>query len=198
MDILELKKEIFHPRSSDPKNSTITFELSTRLACNQICPEEIGDYFQKYAQIIGNLEIHVNAVSSRLLKWSFAQIPQNDWPPLFVQVEKIIIYLNESNIQYVEIILHEKIAHRYADCLISCGKYKSEVKQHYHEAFFLAKKLNRGKNMISSMYYAYIVWDKIEDQDEALICAKIISELKDPHLNGIWASCHEKIKQKYG
>ena len=149
-----LKIEIYNKKILK-STSPITSMLASCLASQDgDITDFIKTYFDMYADIIGTKEAHVNALSSRLIVWTFEyfKVSKVDvWKKLLDNTELIIKEIDDdSSLLYGSMILHESIAHRYVDI-----SDHSRAMFHYDKAHTIARKLDRHKNIYSTLYYQH-------------------------------------------
>lgn len=198
-----LKKEIYNKSCSNRCKSPLTSTVANLIIHNDPhIIEYINTYFNIYSDIIKNQEIHVNALSSRLILWAFnmnispAEIKDIDRERWIVLIDRILsIILHMSTYTYGRMILCESIAHRCADMLYVFGMYEKEMEEKYNEAYSIALKLNRFKQMHSSMYYQYIAWKNIGNKTKAKQCAKIVADISFPVTFAPWIKKKKECEQ---
>jgi len=195
-----LKQEIYNMKCSDKTQSPITLDLAMSIRDNNPnMLSNIKQYFSIYPNLIQDKEMHVNALSSRLVLWAFdmnvgpakkENINQKQWTILIDRILDIISQMDD--LKYGRMILCESVAHRCADMLYYFGSHQTEMENNYNEAYLIATELNRYKQMCSSMYYQYIAWKHINNVAKAKQCAqKVASIVLIKRLKG----CPRKIRE---
>ncbi len=207
-----IKTEIYHKKCMYRSNSPITSGLSTYIKDNH--PDIIvylKTYFKIYQQLISVPEKHVHSLASRLVPWSFGinitpfsvkpipsnnlHIDKNEWRILIDRVLNIILHMNSHDLLYGRMILCESIAHRCADMLYEFGTYGKEMEDKYNEAYLIAVRLNRSKQMHSSMYYQHVAWRNIGNITKAKQYAELMVRIVSSSPPNVWPRRKKECEQ---